>query len=30
MRHLSNSKYGQKAAINVAPSHRSVLEQVMS
>ena len=30
IRHLSTSKYGQKASINSAPAHKSVLEQVTS
>ena len=30
MRHLSTSKYVQKASRNAAPDHRSVLEQVAS
>ena len=29
MRHLYTSNYDQKSARNVAPGHRSVLEQVM-
>ena len=30
MRHMSTINYGQEAASNVAPAHRSVLELVTS